>query len=177
MADVKIPYYTVRRNGRGFWEPKAHMRALGFYSVPCGADGPDAWAIAEEWNRRWQAVRRGEAPSPAMVAADNLSPEQVGGIDGLSAALARRRRSGATGAPTSGELRQPRTREDWWRVLAADQAGVRRLRSAHGDARRHQRMAQDDRGDGFASRGTSLHENLAGAVEGGGGARLLRARR
>lgn len=52
------------------------MRALGFRSVPCGPDGPDAWAIAEEWNRRWLAVRKGEAPSPAMVSAENLSPEQ-----------------------------------------------------------------------------------------------------
>jgi hypothetical protein len=51
-AKVKIPYYSVRRNGRGFWEPRPHMRALGFYCVPCGQDGPDAWAIAEEWNRR-----------------------------------------------------------------------------------------------------------------------------
>ena len=76
-ANVKIPYYTVRRNGRGFWEPTKHMRALGFRSVPCGPDGPDgpdAWAIAEEWNRRLLAVRKGEAPSPAMVSAENLSP-------------------------------------------------------------------------------------------------------
>jgi hypothetical protein len=35
-AKLKIPYYTVRRNGRGFWEPRPHMRALGFYCVPCG---------------------------------------------------------------------------------------------------------------------------------------------
>jgi hypothetical protein len=61
-AKVKIPYYSVRRNGRGFWEPRPHMRALGFYCVPCGQDGPDAWAIAEEWNRRWQAVNRGRRP-------------------------------------------------------------------------------------------------------------------
>jgi len=76
LAEVKIPYYTARRNGRGFWEPRPHMRALGFCSVPCGPDGPDAWAIAEEWNRRWLAVRHGAAPSPAMVTAENLSPEQ-----------------------------------------------------------------------------------------------------
>ena len=47
-ARVKIPYYTVRRNGRGFWEPRAAMRPFGFTSVPCGPDGPEAWAIAEE---------------------------------------------------------------------------------------------------------------------------------
>jgi hypothetical protein len=72
MGEVKIPYYTVRRNGRGFWEPRPHMRSLGFRSVPCGLDGPDAWAVAETWNRRWQAVRHGEAPSPAMASAENL---------------------------------------------------------------------------------------------------------
>jgi hypothetical protein len=38
------------------------MRALGFCCVPCGQDGPDAWAIAEQWNARWQAVKRGHAP-------------------------------------------------------------------------------------------------------------------
>ena len=47
MADIKIRNYQVRRNGRGFWEPTPRMRALGFRSVPCGPDGPDAWAIAE----------------------------------------------------------------------------------------------------------------------------------
>ena len=76
MGRLKIPYYSVRRNGRAFWEPRPHMRALGFYSVPCGKDGSDAWAIAEQWNARWQATKRGEAPSPAMAAADNLSPER-----------------------------------------------------------------------------------------------------
>jgi hypothetical protein len=54
VTNVKIPYYSQRRNGRGFWEPRPHMRALRFRSVPCGPDGPEAWAIAEEWNRRVQ---------------------------------------------------------------------------------------------------------------------------
>ena len=49
MGKVEIPYYTVRRNGRGFWEPTKRMRALGFQSVPCGDDGPSAWALANEW--------------------------------------------------------------------------------------------------------------------------------
>jgi hypothetical protein len=39
MGKIEIPYYTVRRNGRGFWEPTRKMRALGFQSVPCGVDG------------------------------------------------------------------------------------------------------------------------------------------
>jgi hypothetical protein len=73
---TRIAYYSVRRNGRGFWEPRAHMRALGFYSVPCGRDGPEAWAVAEQWNARWQATKRGEAPSPAMATVGNLSPDR-----------------------------------------------------------------------------------------------------
>ena len=125
MADVKIPYYTARRNGRGFWEPKANMRALGFYSVPCGADGPDAWAIAEEWNRRWQAVRRGEAPSPAMVAADNLSPEKSEELTvypprSFGEAFRRYRRT------EEWQAKATRTREDWWRVW-------RRIKPVFGD--------------------------------------------
>ena len=34
MGKLRIPYYTVRRGGRGFWEPRPHMRTLGFYSCP-----------------------------------------------------------------------------------------------------------------------------------------------
>lgn len=74
MARVRIPYYTVRRNGRGFWEPNAAMRAAGFKSTPCGTDGPSAWAIADDMNRSWQRYRRGEtdkadhAPPPGSIA-------------------------------------------------------------------------------------------------------------
>ena len=53
------------------------MRLHGFASIPCGLDGPDAWAIAEAWNARWDATRRGEAPSPAKVSAENLSPDEL----------------------------------------------------------------------------------------------------
>ena len=27
MNKIRIPYYSVRRSGRGFWEPRPHMRA------------------------------------------------------------------------------------------------------------------------------------------------------
>lgn len=114
MADVKIPYYVVRRKGRAFWEPKPHMRALGFYNVPCGRDGPEARAIAEQWNARWQAVRRGLAPSPAKANADNLSPERseeltVYPARSLGEAFRRYRRTDEWAS------KKPRTREDWWR--------------------------------------------------------------
>ena len=124
-ADIKIPYYTVRRNGRGFWEPTKHMRALGFYNAPCGRDGPDAWAISEQWNRRWLAVRKGEAPSPAMVSSENLSPEQAEELTvypprSLGEAFRRYRRTEEWAA------KAPRTREDWWRVW-------RRIKPVFGD--------------------------------------------
>jgi hypothetical protein len=125
LVKVKIPYYSVRRNGRGFWEPRPHMRALGFYCVPCGKDGPDAWGIAEQWNARWQAVRRGHAPPPAIVATDNLSPERseeatVYPPRSLGEAFRRYRRTDEWAS------KKPRTREDWWR-------GWKRIKPVFGD--------------------------------------------
>ena len=125
MARLKISYYAIRRNGRAYWEPRPHMRALGFYSVPCGRDGPDAWAIAEEWNRRWRAVKRGEAPSPAMASAQNLSPELSEELTvypprSLGEAFRRYRRTAEWAA------KEPRTREDWWR-------GWRQIKPVFGD--------------------------------------------
>jgi hypothetical protein len=90
------------------------MRALGFYSVPCGRDGPKAWTIAEDWNRRWQAVKRGETPSPALATADNLSPERseelaIYPARSFGEAFRRYRRTNEWAS------KAPRTREDWWR--------------------------------------------------------------
>jgi hypothetical protein len=43
---------------------KQKKKALGFSNVRCGEDGPLAWAIAQQWNARWQEMkarlRRGE---------------------------------------------------------------------------------------------------------------------
>jgi hypothetical protein len=74
MGRVKIPYYVVAK-GRGYWRPHPRMRAFGFQIVRCGVDGPDAWAIADEWNKRWQAVRKGDAPT--FVNLDQLSRDQA----------------------------------------------------------------------------------------------------
>ena len=152
------------------------MRELGFGSVPCGPDGPDAWAIAQQWQDRWIAARKGEAPSPAMVSAANLSPDQVEGLTiypPRSIGEGFRRFRGTD----EWKRKEPRTREDWWRVW-------RRIKPVFGDcdpktvdARRHRCMADHDRADGIAPRGAPLHQDLAGAVAQAGGARLLRARR
>lgn len=74
MGKIKIPYYSVIA-GRGYWRPTRKMRALGFQIVRCGPDGPNAWALAEEWNQRWQAVRKGDAPPSVDIA--KLSRDQA----------------------------------------------------------------------------------------------------
>lgn len=61
MGRIKIPYYTAIA-GRGYWRPTRTMRTLGFQIIRCGTDGPEAWALAAEWNKRWQAIREGDAP-------------------------------------------------------------------------------------------------------------------
>jgi hypothetical protein len=96
MGKVKIPYYVVVK-GRGYWRPHPRMRALGFQIVRCGPDGPDAWAVAAEWNERWQPVRKGEAP--ALVNLDQLSRDQ--------AEAARRYPPGSIGAAFQVYIRTP----------------------------------------------------------------------
>jgi hypothetical protein len=124
MTRVKVRHYVVKR-GKGFWQPTKAMRALGFYSVPCGRDGPDAWTVAERWNDRWDKTRHLEAPSPAMVAADNLSPERSEELTiypprAVGEAFRRYRRTNEWAA------KAPRTREDWWR-------GWKRIKPIFGD--------------------------------------------
>lgn len=96
MGKIKIPYYTAIA-GRGYWRPKQKMRAFGFQIVRCGPDGPEAWAMAAEWNKRWQAVRKGDAPSPVNL--DQLPRDQ--------AEAARRYPSGSLGAAFQVYIRTP----------------------------------------------------------------------
>ncbi|WP_024341223.1 tyrosine-type recombinase/integrase [Bradyrhizobium japonicum] len=125
MSKRTIRHYSVRRNGRGFWEPTKKMRALGFGNVPCGPDGPTAWATAERWNQRWDATRTGAAPAPAMVSASNLSFEQSEELTvypprSLGEAFRRYRRT------EEWSRKALRTREDWWR-------GWKRIKPIFGD--------------------------------------------
>lgn len=61
MANVKIPYYVIKKGKYGYWQPTKAMRDLGFRPVRCGLDGPQAWAVAAQWNERWQRFRQGRA--------------------------------------------------------------------------------------------------------------------
>lgn len=120
----KRPIYKSAFNGRHFvaksalatfWQPTAKMQALGFRSVPLGPDGPAAWALADEWERRWQSTRVGSVPSPALVAASNLSLAESEELTVYPArcigeGFKRFRRTAEWGR------KKPRTREDWWRA-------------------------------------------------------------
>lgn len=59
MGSIKLKHYVVRKGKHGYWLPTAKMKALGFQIVPCGHDGPEAWAIAREWEERYQRTRKG----------------------------------------------------------------------------------------------------------------------
>jgi hypothetical protein len=134
MTRVKVRHYVVKR-GKGFWQPTKVMRALGFYSVPCGRDGSGAWAVAEAWNDRWDKTRRREAPSPAMVVADNLSPERSEELTvypsrALGESFRRYRRTNEWAAKAQ------RTREEWWR-------GWKRIKPIFGDCDPHTVTLED----------------------------------
>jgi hypothetical protein len=116
MAWVSVPYYVVkqRRNGerKGYWQPTKAMIALGARLVPCGADGPEAWAIAAKASAEWRAGKRKDTAS--------RGPRFREGT--IAAAFAEYR---ATEAWTD---KRPRTREDWLR-------GWKYIEPAFGDVR------------------------------------------
>lgn len=127
MGSVKIPYYAVIK-GRGYWQPTPKMRALGFHMVSCGPDGPDAWAIAEGWARKWAAVRIGREEAPVAVVAGRATPEQAESAivyprGSVGEAFARYRRTDQWG-----KVKKPATRDDWWR-------GWKRIKPFFGDVR------------------------------------------
>jgi hypothetical protein len=125
MTSVKIRHYAVK-NGKGFWQPTPKMKAVGFGPVPCGPDGPGAWALAEQWNRRWDETQTGAAPSPAMASTQNLSFANSELLTiypprSLGEAFQRYR---STDEWT--KRKAPSTRDDWWR-------GWRRIKPIFGD--------------------------------------------
>ncbi|RWF66889.1 hypothetical protein [Mesorhizobium sp.] len=99
MAKIKLKHYVIRKGKYGYWLPTPKMMEAGFECIPCGIDGPDAWAIAKEWEDRWQTFRKGREP-PRL---DQWPKGSIGD------AFARYRRMEAW------KSRPPRTREDWER--------------------------------------------------------------
>ena len=91
------------------------MKALGFANIRCGANGPQAWAIAEEWNDRWQKVRVGSVISPSEAERRNLSPAEAEELaiypeGSIGYAFRRYRRM-----PGAWAAKAAATRNDWWR--------------------------------------------------------------
>jgi len=99
MGKIKVRYYTLRRRSghvTGYWQPTKTMREAGFGLVNCGADGPAAWKVAEEWNSRWDACRSGGIARKWPIGS-------------VGAAFDDFRETGIWAA------KKPRTREDWER--------------------------------------------------------------
>jgi hypothetical protein len=115
MVTVRIRQYRLYGK-RGFWCPNAAQRAVGFTSVPCGDDGPDAWRIAEDMNHKWKAVQRGDMLSPALARTERkLTAEEADNLvvykrGSLGYAFKQFRQ---TSVWTHDKAE--RTREDWWR--------------------------------------------------------------
>lgn len=102
LAEIKLKHYVIRKGRHGYWVPTPKMRAMGFRLVPCGHDGPDAWATAAQWEHRYQHARKGLEQAPKRV-------YPVGSIgDGFG----RFRRT------NEWEKKPKRTREDWERGWA-----------------------------------------------------------
>jgi hypothetical protein len=101
------------------------MKRAGFQSVPLGKDGPQAFALAEQWNRRWDDTRKGIHPSPARTSAENLSPERA---EELTVYPPRSMGAGFRAFRKTNEWarKSPRTREDWYR-------GWKRIKPVFGD--------------------------------------------
>lgn len=124
MGKVKIPYYVIIK-GRGYWRPKKSMREVGFSLVRCGADGPEAWKIAQSWADKWERVRRGQTQSPAAVAATKATREDAEAAiiypcGSLGEAFAEYRLT------PEWKRKEASTRDDWWR-------GWKRIRPIFGD--------------------------------------------
>lgn len=105
MANIKLPHYVVRKGKYGYWLPTPKMKAAGFKVIRCGQDGPAAWAVAREWEKRWQDHRRGISPSRG----------ETWPTDSVGDAFERYRQSSAW------KDKKLRTREEWergWRFIA-----------------------------------------------------------
>jgi len=114
MGKVKIRYYTIK-NGNGFWQPNARMKAVGFEPVPCGKDGSDAWKKAELWNDHWDRVKNGVEPAPTDI--QNMRPMDAEELTiyppgSIGDAFKRYRRLEVW------REKAPRTRDDWFRGWA-----------------------------------------------------------
>jgi hypothetical protein len=114
VGDVKIRYYVTRKAWPGsiatwgYWVPSAKMQAAGFEMVALGEDGPLAWARAEQWNARWDIVKK-QLRAGDTVLANPAKIERIYPPGSLGDAFAKFR------ATETWKKKKPRTREGWFR--------------------------------------------------------------
>ncbi len=104
VSKIRYQHYVVRK-GRGYWLVTPKMKAMGFHNIRCGKDGPQAREIADEWEKRWQAARRGLGDS---------GPRKQYPKNTLGDAFDRFRRT------NEWIDKPPRTKEDWergWKLI------------------------------------------------------------
>jgi len=94
-----MPKHYAVRKGRGYWLVTPRMREAGFENIKCGPDGPGAWAIAKQWEERWQTARAGQ----------DYYARRVYPKDSIGDAFERFRQT------SEWAKKPPRTREDWER--------------------------------------------------------------
>jgi hypothetical protein len=123
VGDVKIRYYVTRkawpgsRARWGYWSPclirdgkPTKMALHGFKMVDCGEDGPAAWAIAEHWNRQWDAVRKGGTAAPADAPRYPAGSVGDGYMRAMAMRAAERKKNGVVWT------REHESRDDWPRA-------------------------------------------------------------
>ncbi|WP_139198804.1 hypothetical protein [Devosia sp. YR412] len=99
LADERPPHYVLRKGKYAYWMPTPSMKAMGFQTVALGLHGPEAKALAYQWEARYQKARKGNEPITGQFYPSN----SVG--DGF----ARFKRS------NEWKRKPPRTQEDWER--------------------------------------------------------------
>lgn len=122
MGNVKIRYYVTRRAWPGstatwgYWSPSKKMKAAGFKMVECGEDGPEAWAVAERWNVKWDAHKKGEAVDVAASVTADLDPRYPEGSVGHGYQRATAMRSAERKKNGIAWTREQESRDDWPRA-------------------------------------------------------------
>ncbi|WP_162783407.1 hypothetical protein [Devosia naphthalenivorans] len=99
MADERPPHYVLRKGKYAYWMPTPTMRAMGFQAVALGIHGPEAKALAYQWEARYQSARKGNEPVTG----------QFYPLNSVGDGFARFKRS------NEWKRKPPRTQEDWER--------------------------------------------------------------
>jgi hypothetical protein len=162
VGKVRLRYFVRKESGFCYWRPTRRMRSLGFRLVPLGKDGPAAWAMAEEWNKKWDAVRLGEAPP--LIDLSKLSRDEAEAV--------RRYPAGSIGAAFQSYIRTPewearplRPKQSLVASLVSHSRHVGRHRTRHNHFRDDVAMACIHGKETWSWGCPQDHQNLASALD------------